>query len=298
MIYSDERKLCKLQDCLSTVISDIGKPDMSIPTGIASLDDKLNGLYPSDLIVIGGRPSMGKSSLLTDIALYISRNRHVLIFSLEMTAYNLTQRMLCNLAGVSLFKLRKNTLTERELCDINNTSKVLYKPNNYNISIDETTRITPDDMEETISMLNDSGDKVDCILIDYIQLMGLRSLQENRNQELSVISRQLKGIANKFGIPVVVLSQLNRSVEYRENRRPLMSDLRDCGSIEQDADVVLLLYREGYYTRVNNPDAIDNGTAEMILTKVRNGATGIAVATWDAEGMSFNPRLRLSLEEF
>lgn len=288
-------QMLKLETHLNAALEEMSKPDRSMATGIPSLDKLMGGLHPSDLVIIAGRPSMGKTALATDILLKLGEKYNPLVFSLEMSSISLVYRMITNLTGIATKKLYNNSLTAEEQVTVDKTMKLL---SGYNIFIDGSSTSVPVYMKKKIQSLLDNGHKIDCVIIDYLQLITLLNPQENRNQELASITRQLKAIAKHFDIPVILISQLNRKVDYREGKRPMMSDLRDSGAIEQDADIILLLYRPGYYSKLYNPSAVDNGETEIIVAKQRNGETGVATCIWNEESMSFINRLKLNLGNF
>ena len=280
----DTDKLIKVSEYLHQVLREMGDHPMGISTGIPELDSKMRGLKDGELYIIGGRPSMGKSALMTDMILSASVDKTVLVFSIEMSARLLIERMLANLARVNYSNLKYGDLLTMETARVEAASEQLFQRQVY---IRDDAWVGCSDIERTMQLLVDNDVKIDCIFLDYLQLMGLMSNTDNRNQDLAQISGRLKGVARKYDIPVVVLSQLNRRVESRDSRRPNMSDLRDSGAIEQDADAILFLYRPGYYTSVNSVNAVDNGDTEIIIAKQRNGPTGIVNCIWDSTSMSF-----------
>jgi len=290
--------IINLSSYLPTVEQTLYNEPLGLPTGLSKLDTKIRGLKPSELIILAGRPSMGKSSCMVDMVLNIGVDKTPLIFTLEMSAKLLIERMITNLAKVSYIKLKANNLLGNELQRVDVAKKELVK---RSILIDDSTLITPasirNQLTEVIKTYN-----IDAIFIDYLQLMSMSTYLNisNRQQEITAISRELKALAKEFNIPFVILCQLNRSADYRESTsyRPRLSDLRESGSIEQDADIVLLLYRPSYYDLLNNPNATDNGQAEVIVAKNRNGSTGIVKCLWDREAMSFSDPININLEEF
>lgn len=290
----EDCRIIKLTDYLREVIDNLYKNSMGLKTGISKLDSQIRGLKPTELIILAGRPSMGKTSLMVDAALNISKSKTILIFSLETSAKLLIERMLANTAKISYLRLKANSLMDSEKQRVEIAEKELMKREIY---IDESSLITPIDIFKRIKKVNELADGgIDCVFIDYLQLMVLHKAAENRNQELSVICRHLKSVAKRFDIPIVVLSQLNRAVEYRESNKPRLSDLRDSGAIEQDADIVLLLHRPDYYTLIHNPNATATGQANIIIAKNRNGAVGIVPCIWDGQLMSFSGEV--GIEDF
>jgi replicative DNA helicase len=250
-----------------------------LETGYVELDDMLCGLQKGEMIIIAGRPSMGKTSFALNVAENIGAGRNpqaVAIFSLEMGRSQLVERILCSHARIDSQLVRKGMLSSEQFAELTRAGSSLYdKP----IYIDDTPGITPLEIRAKCRRLR-SQYNIQCVLIDYLQLMSLPGRVESRQQEISTISRQLKALARELTVPVVVLSQLNRSPEEREGHRPRMSDLRESGSLEQDADVVLLLHREDYYHR-GETDHDDDHIAEVIVAKQRNGPTGTVKLTFN-----------------
>jgi replicative DNA helicase len=238
-----------------------------VPTGFLDLDDLLSGLQKSDLIILAARPSVGKTSLALDIARQSATlaNVPVGIFSLEMSADQLVDRMIAAEGNVDLWRLRTGNLKDSDFVEINNT---MGKLSEAPIFIDDTSSANIMEMRTMARRLQAEHD-LGLIIIDYLQLMEGRS-NESRVQEISEISRGLKMLAKELNIPILALSQLSRAVESRPDQRPKLSDLRESGSIEQDADVVMFIYRED---RVN-PDTENKGIAEVIVAKHRNGPVG------------------------
>ncbi len=241
---------------------------IGIPTGFHQFDIMTAGLQPSDLIIIAGRPSMGKSALSTCIAQHagIEEGIPIVVFSLEMAKRQLAQRMLCSHAKVDLQKVRTGFLSQSDWPKLTNAaSKLSEAP----IFIDDTPAISILELRAKSRRLKNQYN-IKLIIVDYLQLMRGPSRSENRQQEISEISRSLKALARELNVPVIGISQLSRAVESRSDRRPQLSDLRESGAIEQDADVVLLLLREEYY----NPTPENRGLAELIVAKQRNGPVG------------------------
>jgi replicative DNA helicase len=238
-----------------------------IATDFYDLDAMTGGFQRSDLIIIAGRPSMGKTSFSLNIAHNVAKqNLTVAIFSLEMSKEQLSQRLLATEANIESNRLRSGRLAQNDL------EKIIDAMSNLSILpiyIDDSSSLTVTQMRSQVRRLQASQKgQLGLVLLDYLQLMDGGS--DNRVQELSRITRSLKGLAREVNVPVIALSQLSRAVESRNNKRPMMSDLRESGSIEQDADLVMMLYRDEYY----NPDTPDRGVAEVIVTKHRNGPTG------------------------
>ncbi|HLE88219.1 MAG TPA: replicative DNA helicase, partial [Candidatus Brocadiaceae bacterium] len=242
-----------------------------LSAGFYDLDDITCGLQPSELIIVAARPSMGKTSLVLNIVEHVGvvEKKPVVIFSLEMSAQQVAQNMLCSHARIDAHKLRMGFLDDKQWSDL---SYGLGSLSEAPIFIDDTPGLTVLEVRAKARRLKAQYD-IQLVAVDYLQLME-SSRAENRQQEISVISRRLKSLARELEIPVIAVSQLNRSVESREGHRPRMSDLRESGSIEQDADVIVLLHRDNYY----DPDK-DN-TAELIIAKQRNGPTGVVKLTF------------------
>ena len=239
-----------------------------VPTGFLDLDRLTAGLQPADLIIIGARPSMGKTSFALNIAQHVALHRQVTVgvFSLEMSRDQLMLRMLCAEARVDLSKVRTGYLGERDFPHLVLAASRLEEAP---IFIDDTPAQNVLEMRAKSRRLKREAD-VGLIVVDYLQLMRGLAAEENRTQELSEISRSLKALAKELHVPIVALSQLNRQVELRADKRPVMSDIRESGSIEQDADVIMFIYRDEMY----KADSPDEGVAEVLISKQRNGPTG------------------------
>ncbi|MBM3213132.1 replicative DNA helicase, partial [Candidatus Poribacteria bacterium] len=239
-----------------------------VPSGFIDLDEKTSGFQPSDLIIVAGRPGMGKSMFVQNIAEYVAGERRipVALFSLEMSCQQLATRMLASEANIDFQKLRTGFLSETDFPKLTiSAGKLSESP----IFIDDTPGISVLELGAKARRLKVEHE-VGLIIIDYLQLMQGRGKSENRQQEISEISRSLKGLAKELNIPFIACSQLSRSPEGRPDKRPQLSDLRESGAIEQDADLVLFLYREEYYDR---DMATKAGEAEVIIGKQRNGPT-------------------------
>lgn len=254
-----------------------------VPTGFIELDKMTAGLQPSDLIIIAGRPSMGKTALALNIAQHAALHHGipVAIFSLEMASEQLVLRMLSSEAKVDAHKLRTGFLPDKDWPRITAAADTL---SDAPIFIDETPAITVTDMRakaRRLKMENGLG----LVLVDYLQLMRSRAGAERREQEISEISRSLKAMAKELQVPVVALSQLNRNVEARPNKRPQMSDLRESGAIEQDADLIAFIYRDEVYNK--SEDNPNKGIAEIIVAKQRNGPTGTVKLAFISKYSSF-----------
>ena len=244
---------------------------IGLSSGFKAVDGVTQGLQKEDLIVIAGRPSMGKTSLAMNIAENVAKEEDgcVLVFSLEMSSESLTSRMLASMAGISQQSFKSANLTDRQW---EKTIQKAKKLESMNIHIDDKPNISPMEIRAKARRLakkyrKDGGVKL--VVVDYIQLMQMPGRTENRVNELSDISRALKYLAKEVNAPVIVLSQLNRAVEQRPNKRPQMADLRDSGAIEQDADLIFMLYRDYLYTK----DEDWKNVVELRLVKHRNGPT-------------------------
>jgi len=255
-----------------------------VTTGFHELDDVLNGLQKGEMIIVAARPSMGKTALAMNIVEYIAADLQLpcAVFSLEMSKQQLAQRMLCSRGRVDAHKLRKGMLNSQEYQTLATVVGELAKAP---VWVDDSPGLTPLELRAKARRLKLQHD-VKCIMIDYMQLMD-KPGPESRQQQISEISRAVKAVARELEIPVICLSQLNRATEGRDGHRPRMSDLRESGSIEQDADVVLLLHREDYY-RMSEPDFQPDNIAEIIVAKQRNGPTGTIKLTFDNRTTRFN----------
>jgi replicative DNA helicase len=244
-----------------------------VASGFADIDDLTSGFQPSDLVIIAGRPSMGKTAFALNIAQQaaLKSKKTVAIFSLEMAKEQLVMRMLCSEARIDAHRLRSGFLGTTDWPKLSTAAGRLAEAS---IFIDDTPAISSMEMRAKARRLKaDKG--LDLLIVDYLQLMsGRRS--DNREQEISEISRSCKALAKELGVPVLALSQLNRGVESRQDKRPILADLRESGAIEQDADVIIFIYRDEVY----NKESMDKGVAEIIIGKQRNGPVGIRKLTW------------------
>lgn len=270
-------------DRLDILNSDDSSLYQGISTGIGDLDATITGLNKSDLILLAARPGMGKTSFALNIARHVAvkEKKRVAFFSLEMTREQLTSRLLSTEAMVHGVKLRTGKLEEDEWVRLIEAGDILSKTELY---FDDTPGITVPEMKAKLRRLKD----VDLVIIDYLQLMSSAKRIENRVQEISEITRNLKIMAKEINVPVLTLSQLSRASEQRSEHRPMLSDLRDSGSIEQDADIVLFLYRNDYY---KNGEAVeedyDKSSGECIVAKNRHGETRTIPLHWQGEYMRF-----------
>ena len=243
-------------------------PITGVATGFNDFDDMTSGLQRSDLVIIAGRPSMGKTTFAMNIAenAAIKHNLAVAIFSMEMPGEQLAMRLMSSLGRIDQHRLRTGKLDDDDWPRLTSAVGLLAEANMY---IDDTPALAPSELRARCRRLKREHG-LDLIVIDYLQLMQVPGNKENRAGEISEISRALKSLAKEMSVPVIALSQLNRSLEQRPNKRPVMSDLRESGAIEQDADVIVFIYRDEVY----NEDSQDKGTAEIIIGKQRNGPIG------------------------
>ncbi|HEU4664260.1 MAG TPA: replicative DNA helicase [Dokdonella sp.] len=240
-----------------------------LPTGFIDLDEMTAGLQPSDLIIVAARPSMGKTAFSVNMAEYaaLKTKKAVAVFSMEMSASQLAFRLISSLGRINQQHLRTGDLAEEEWPRVTNAITLLSEAK---IFIDDTPALSPSELRARSRRLKREHD-LGLIVIDYLQLMQVPGTKENRATEISEISRSLKALAKELNVPVIALSQLNRSLEQRTDKRPVMADLRESGAIEQDADVIMFIYRDEYY----NPESGEKGVAEIIIGKQRNGPTGM-----------------------
>ncbi|MDP8976306.1 MAG: replicative DNA helicase [Actinomycetota bacterium] len=245
-----------------------GESITGIPSGYTELDEMLAGLQPSNLIIVGARPSMGKTALALGIAAHAAMDAQVpvLLFSLEMSHLEITQRLLCSEARVDAQRMRTGKLHES---DWSKVAHAMGRLGEAPVFIDDNPNITVMDIRAK-ARRQKAREGLGLVIVDYLQLMSSRARVENRQLEVSEISRNLKILARELEVPVIALSQLSRNLETRADKRPVLADLRESGSIEQDADVVMFIYRDEVY----NPESADRGTAELLVAKHRNGPTG------------------------
>jgi len=259
-------------------IDKLFKTDASITgisTGFEDLDEKTSGLQRSDLVIVAGRPSMGKTSFAMNIAEHVAIKEQlpVAIFSMEMPSEQLAMRLLASLARINQQRVRTGQLEDDDWPGITAAVSLL---SDTPLFIDDSPALNPTDLRARARRLAIEQGQLGLIVIDYLQLMQIPNSRENRATEVSEISRALKSLAKELDVPVIALSQLNRSLEQRPNKRPVMSDLRESGSIEQDADVIVFIYRDEVY----NEDSDDKGTAEILIAKQRNGPIGTVRLTF------------------
>lgn len=265
-----ETNLNKVEQAMSS-----GGGITGLPTGFTDLDRYTGGLQRSDLIILAARPSMGKTAFALNIALQtaLSQNATVLVFSIEMDKTQLGERLLAMESRLDIAKIKRGELEDMEYADLANAAQSLSRAN---IFIDDNSAISIMEMKNKCRRLK-AEKGLDLVVIDYLQLMSLDERTENRQNEISKISRSLKQLAREMECPVIVLSQLSRAPEQRSSHEPMLSDLRESGSIEQDADIVLMMYRDEYY---NKEKSKSKGVCDVIIAKHRNGATGKISLAW------------------
>jgi replicative DNA helicase len=254
-----------------------------LPTGFTEFDRLTGGLRPGDLVIIAGRPSMGKTTLAVNMAEYAAVNpgskASVAIFSMEMPSEQVITRMLASIGGVPLNSLRTGKITDDDWVRITGATSQLSEAKIY---VDETPALNPTEIRARARRVKREHG-LDLVVVDYLQLMQVPGTNENRATEIAEISRGLKALAKELQVPVIALSQLNRAVEQREHKKPVMSDLRESGSIEQDADMILLIYREEVYDK----NTTKKGIAEIDLVKHRNGEIGMFYLTFQGQYTRF-----------
>ena len=288
---STQKSYAHIQSILATSFEQLEKNSKTssdvtgLPTGFTDLDKITSGLQKSDLIILAARPSMGKTALALNLAKYVATKSDnkgaVLVFSLEMSKEQLATRMLSSEAKVDSNKLRTGNLEAEDWDKLAMATDVL---SGCPVYINDTPGLTPHELSSISKQLHKETEHgVSLIVVDYLQLMRSSRPNVPREQEISEISRTMKGLAKELNIPVVALSQLNRSLESRSDKRPQLSDLRESGAIEQDADIILFIYRDEVY----NEDSPDKGIAELLISKHRNGATGTVRLVFLGKYVSF-----------
>ncbi|MEM1209410.1 MAG: replicative DNA helicase [Planctomycetota bacterium] len=274
-----------LEQTYERLANDDGLSDAGLKSGFYELDEMTNGLHDGEMIIIAARPSMGKTALMLNIAEHMSveTKQPVAVFSLEMSKDQLAQRLLCSRSSVDSQKVRRNTLTPD---DFERLAMACGELGECPMFIDDTPGLSILQLRAKARRLA-ARHSIQAVFVDYLQLMADPSTRENRQQEVSSISRGIKALARELSVPVICLSQLNRASESREGHRPRMSDLRESGSIEQDADVVMMLHREDYYHR-GEDGYVDTNIAELIVAKQRNGPTGVVKLQFNGGTTRFN----------
>ena len=260
--------LTKAVDRIETLFQQ-DEPITGLSTGFADFDEMTSGLQPADLLIVAGRPSMGKTTFAMNLAENVAINSKVpvAVFSMEMPGDSLAMRMMSSLGRIDQHRVRTGKLEDDEWPRLTSAVSILAEAPLF---IDDSAALTPTEIRAKARRLKREHGDLGLIVIDYLQLMQAPSAGENRATEISFISRSLKALAKELNVPVIALSQLNRNLEQRPNKRPVMSDLRESGSIEQDADLVIFIYRDEVY----NEDSADKGIAEIIIGKQRNGPIG------------------------
>ncbi|HWB53231.1 MAG TPA: replicative DNA helicase [Tepidisphaeraceae bacterium] len=283
-----EKKVSGAIEPLESVLHEVfesieNRGQRGVESGFFELDDMLNGLQSGEMIIVAARPSMGKTAFAMNIVEAVAADSRLpcAVFSLEMSKQQLAQRMLCSRGEVDAHRLRKGMLHSDEYAKLASVVGELAKAP---IWVDDSAGLTILELRAKARRLKLQHD-IKCIMIDYMQLMDCPGI-DSRQEQVSIISRGIKAVARELRIPVICLSQLNRATEGRDGHRPRMSDLRESGSIEQDADVVMLLHREDYY-KMSEPDFVPDNIAEVIIAKQRNGPTGTVKLTFDAKTTRF-----------
>ncbi|NTS75465.1 replicative DNA helicase [Catenovulum sp. SM1970] len=258
-----------------------------VTTGFDALNKLTAGMQPSDLIIVAARPSMGKTTFAMNLVenAAMADERPVLVFSLEMPSEQIMMRMLASLSRVDQTRVRTGQLEDDDWARISSTMSVMSQRNN--IYIDDSSGLTPTEVRSRARRVHrDNADKggISMIMVDYLQLMQVPALSDNRTLEIAEISRSLKALAKELNVPVIALSQLNRSLEQRADKRPVNSDLRESGSIEQDADLIMFIYRDEVY----NPESDRKGIGEIIIGKQRNGPLGVAPLAFQGQFSRFD----------
>lgn len=274
-IFRPLKKLLKLTLAHIEELSKMNTTVTGVSTGYTDLDEMTSGLQRGDLIIVAGRPSMGKTTFSMNIAEYAAAHKKLptAIFSMEMPAEQLTLRMLSSMGRVDQHRLRTGRLADEDWPRIATAVKIF---SDVPMFIDDSPALSPTEIRARTRRLMREHGQLGLIVIDYLQLMQTGGVAENRATEISEISRSLKALAKELNVPIIALSQLNRSLEQRPNKRPVMSDLRESGAIEQDADVIIFIYRDEVY----NPESPDKNTAEIIIAKQRNGPIGTCRLTF------------------
>ncbi len=278
--------LAKTMDKIDTLFHS-NNPITGMPTGYHDFDEMTSGLQPADLVIIAGRPSMGKTTFAMNIAEHaaIKSRQPVLIFSMEMPGDAIVMRMLSSLCRIDQLRIRTGKLADEDWPRISSTVSMLT---DTPLFIDDTPALSPAEMRARARRLAKEHGQLGLIVVDYLQLMQVPGNNENRTAEISEISRSLKGLAKELRVPVIALSQLNRGLEQRTDKRPVMSDLRESGAIEQDADLIVFIYRDEVY----NDASPDKGTAEIIIAKQRNGPIGKVRLTFMGQYTCFENFIR------
>lgn len=273
--FRDLKSLMKVTLERIEELSKLNSTITGVSTGYTDLDEMTSGLQKGDLVIVAGRPSMGKTTFSMNIAEYAAAHKKlpVAVFSMEMPAEQLTLRLLSSMGRVDQHRVRTGQLTDEDWPRIATAVKIFA---DVPMFIDDSPALSPNEVRARSRRLVREHGQLGLIVLDYLQLMQGNGKSENRTNEVSEISRSLKALAKELSTPIIVLSQLNRSLEQRPNKRPVMSDLRESGAIEQDADVIMFVYRDEVY----NPDSAEKGSAEIIIAKQRNGPIGTCRLTF------------------
>ncbi|ARU55167.1 replicative DNA helicase [Oleiphilus messinensis] len=265
-----------------------------VTTGFRDLDDRTSGMQKSDLVIVAARPSMGKTAFAMNLVenALMKSGKPVLVFSMEMPSDSILMRMLSSIGRIDQTKIRSGQLEEDDWPRLTSAVSMLRDKPLY---VDDTPALSPTEVRSRARRVaRENKGEIGLIMIDYLQLMRVPGMTEGRTAEISEISRSLKALAKELQCPVVALSQLNRSLEQRPNKRPVNSDLRESGAIEQDADVIMFIYRDEYY----NEDSPDKGIAEIIIGKQRNGPTGTVKLAFQGKYTKFDDLAHVDYEEF
>ncbi len=271
------------------VLFQSNNPITGVATGYHDFDDMTSGLQPADLVIIAGRPSMGKTMLATNMGEHVAikERKPVLIFSMEMPGEAIVMRLLSSLCRIDQLRIRTGKLLEEDWPRITSTVSVLSEAPFF---IDDTPALSPAELRARARRVAKEHGQLGLIIVDYLQLMQVPGSSENRTAEISEVSRSLKALAKELKVPVIAISQLNRSLEQRADKRPVMSDLRESGAIEQDADLIAFIYRDEVY----NDNSPEKGVAEVIIAKQRNGPIGKVWLTFLGQFTRFDNHLRSS----
>ncbi|EKD72578.1 MAG: hypothetical protein ACD_45C00633G0005 [uncultured bacterium] len=274
--------LAKTMERIDT-LANLDDPITGVPTGYHDLDEKTSGLQQADLVIIAGRPSMGKTTFAMNIAEHVVMKSQlpVLIFSMEMPGEAIVMRLLSSLSRIDQLKIRTGKIEEQDWPRVMSSVSILTEAPMF---IDDSPALSPAELRARARRLAKEQGQIGMIVVDYLQLMQVPGFNENRTAEISEISRSLKALAKELNVPVIALSQLNRGLEQRADKRPVMSDLRESGAIEQDADLILFIYRDEVY----NENSPDKGTAEINIAKQRNGPIGKVRLTFSGQYTRFD----------
>lgn len=266
------------------LLSKLGDEITGTSSGYKDLDDMTSGLQPSDLVIVAARPSMGKTTFAMNLCenAMMMQEKPVLVFSLEMPSDQIMMRMLASLARVDQTRIRTGNLQDEDWAKIANAMRLISDKNN--LYVDDSSALTPMELRSRARKIAREHDGLSLIMVDYLQLMHVPGKSDNRTLEISEISRSLKALAKELEVPVVALSQLNRSLEQRADKRPVNSDLRESGAIEQDADLIMFIYRDEVY----DDQSPDKGIAEIIIGKQRNGPIGKVRLTFQGQFSRFD----------